>query len=93
MDNPLKYTLHRSDGLAKTSKAVLWIEWNEDGTFKEKHNEPAVGLSLLMSPFNMAFTWQTTPITELLEVTESVIKFKTKNSHYTLDIDESNDTQ
>jgi len=84
MDNPLKYTLHRSDGLVKTSKAVLWIEWNEDGTFKEKHNEPAVGLSLLMSPFNLTFMWQTTPITELLEVTESVVKFKTKNSDYTL---------
>ena len=89
----MMYTLIRTDDRkVKISKAVLWIEW-EDNKFKEKHYEPAVGRSLLMSPFNHSFTWMTTPITELVEVTESVIKFKTTNSEYTLEIDESNDTQ
>ena len=72
------------DGLTKESEKVMWIEFNEDGTFKEKHDKPAIGLSLLMSPFNMFFTWQTTPITEIVEEREDYIKFKTQNSNYEL---------
>ena len=74
------------DGLVNRSKEILWIEWNEDGRFKEKHNDIAVGRSLMMSPFNHFFTWQTTVVTEVLEISEdlSYIKFKTKNSTYEL---------
>ena len=74
------------DGLVNRSKEILWLEWNEDGRFKEKHNDIAVGRSLIMSPFNHFFTWQTTLVTEVLEVAEdlSYIKFKTKNSTYEL---------
>ena len=72
------------DGLTKQSSEVIWLEFNEDGTFKEKHDKPAIGLSLLMSPFNMFFTWQTTPITEIVEEREDYIKFKTLNSNYEL---------
>jgi len=46
--------------------------------------EPAVGLSLIMSPFNQFFTWQTTPITEIVEEQDDYIKFKTQNSVYRL---------
>ena len=72
------------DGLTKQSSEVIWLEFNEDGTFKEKHDKPAIGLSLLMSPFNMFFTWQTTPITAIVEGREDYIKFKTLNSNYEL---------
>jgi hypothetical protein len=74
------------DGLVNRSKEILWIEWNEDGRFKEKHNDIAVGRSLMMSPFNHFFTWQTTTIKEILDSTEdlSYIKFKTGNSIYEL---------
>ena len=82
------YTLERSDGLIKKSKAIMWIEWGDDLRFKDKHDEPEVGRSLLMSPFNAHFTWQTTKITELVEVSDTVIKFKTENSDYTLKIGE-----
>lgn len=72
----------------KESDAVIWLEFNDDGTFKEKFNEPKVGRSLLMSPFNDFFTWQTTPIIEIIEETingdTKVIKFKTQNSIYKL---------
>ena len=78
------YKLKRSDGLTKISKEVMWIEWNEDKSFKAKHTEPAVGRSLLMSPFGPTFTWQTTKITELVEVTDELVKFKTENSDYEL---------
>jgi hypothetical protein len=74
------------DGLTKHSVDILWIEWNEDGTFKAKHNEFAVGRSLLMSPFNQFFTWQTTPITKILAATTDslYVQFETENSEYVL---------
>jgi hypothetical protein len=78
--------VREGDGLNKKSKAILWLEWNEDGRFKEKHDDIAIGRSLIMSPFNHFFTWQTTVVTEVLEVAEdlSYIKFKTRNSIYEL---------
>jgi hypothetical protein len=72
------------DGLTKQSNAITWFEWNDEGRFKSKHEEPAIGRSLIMSPFNEYFTWQTTTITEIVEQTDSYIKFKTKNSNYEL---------
>lgn len=74
------------DGLTKRSNDVIWLEWNEEGRFKEEHKEPAIGRSLLMSPFNDFFTWQTTSITEIVDLSEdtSYIKFKTRNSNYEL---------
>ena len=72
------------DGLTKQSVSVIWIEWDDMGRFKEKHNEPAIDRSLLMSPFNDFFTWQTTAVTEIIEHTTDLIVFKTQNSNYTL---------
>jgi hypothetical protein len=74
------------DGLTKHSVDILWIEFNEDGTFKAKHSDFAIGRSLLMSPFTQFFTWQTTSITKILAATadSSYIKFETKNSEYEL---------
>ena len=72
------------DNLTKKSEKIIWLEFNENGTFKSKHDEPAIGRSLLMSPFNQFFTWQTTPIKEIIELNSDVMKFKTENSVYTL---------
>ena len=74
------------DGITFHSVDILWIEWNENGTFKAKHEDFAVGRSLLMSPFNQFFTWQTTPITKIIAATadSSYVKFETKNSEYEL---------
>jgi len=74
------------DGLVNESKAIKWLEWNEEGRYKADHSEPAVGYSLLMSPFNHYFTWQTTAVTEIVEQKEdgSYLKFKTRNSVYEL---------
>ena len=80
-----KYRLIRErDKLVKESAKVLWLEWNEGGTFKDKHDLPSIGRSLIMSPFNDFFTWQTTDITEIVEQRDDYIKFKTKNSNYEL---------
>ena len=72
------------DGLTKQSKEVKWIEWNDEGRYKADHQEPAIGRSLIMSPFNQFFTWQTTSVTEIVEHRDDYIKFKTQNSNYEL---------
>ena len=85
IENEFNWKLVRErDGLTKQSKEVMWIEFNDEGRFKSKHDEPAVGRSLMMSPFNDYFTWQTTDVTEIVEQREDYIKFKTGNSNYEL---------
>jgi hypothetical protein len=80
-----KYRLIREhDKLIKESARILWLEWKEDGSFKDKFDIPSIGRSLLMSPFNQFFTWQTTTVTEILEEKEGYLKFKTENSIYEL---------
>ena len=81
----MKYKLIReSDGLIKQSEDIKWIEFNENGSFLADHKDITVGRSLLMSPFSISFTWQTTLVTEVLEKREDYIKFRTKNSVYEL---------
>lgn len=72
------------DGLTKKSNDIVWIEWNEDGRFKEQHKQVDINRSLIMSPFSQAFTWQTTGVTKIIEEREDYIKFETKNSVYEL---------
>ena len=80
-----KYRLVRErDKLVKESARILWLEWNDDGTFKDRFETPGIGRSLIMSPFNDYFTWQTTVITEIIEQKDNYIKFKTENSIYKL---------
>ena len=72
------------DNLTKYSNDVMWVEFNEDRAFKAKHKSIGVGHSLIMSPFTREFTWQTTVVTEIAEDTDTQLKFKTKNSNYSL---------
>ena len=85
IENEFNWKLVRErDGLTNQSKDIKWLEWNEDGSFKEQFEEVTIGRSLLMSPFNQSFTWQTTNVTEIVEQREDYIKFKTENSNYEL---------
>ena len=85
IENEFNWKLVRErDGLTNQSKEVMWVEWNQENKFKARHDKPAIGYSLIMSPLNQFFTWQTTPITEVLEKRENFLKFKTKNSVYEL---------
>ena len=77
-------SVRERDGLINQSKDIKWLEWNEEGKVREDHTKPAVGRSLLMSPFNDFFTWMTTDVTEIVEEREDYIKFKTRNSNYEL---------
>jgi hypothetical protein len=76
--------IRKSDGLVNVSKDVTWLEFDDGGKFKERFDEPAIGRSLLMSPFNAFFSWQTTGITKIVRKTKHTITFKTKNSEYKL---------
>mgnify|MGYP003647032687 CR=1 FL=1 len=74
IDNQFNWKLVRErDGLTKQSKG-----------YKSDFQEPTIGRSLLMSPLNHYFTWQTTNITEIVEHREGYVKFKTGNSTYEL---------
>jgi hypothetical protein len=81
-----KYKLVRErDGLLNSGYQVGWIEWGEDGKYKQLHDEPAVGRSLIIDPASTPFfTWMTTTVTEILEQREDYLKFKTTNSIYEL---------
>jgi len=72
------------DGLTKQSKEIKWLEWDNEGRYKADYQEPAIGRSLIMSPFNDYFTWQTTDVIEIVEEREDYVKFKTQNSNYEL---------
>lgn len=85
LEEIFRYKLVRErDGLSNVGHKAGWIEWNEDGTFKELHDEPAVGRSLILDPQRMSYTWLTTTVTEILEQKENYIKFATTNSLYEL---------
>jgi len=78
------WVLKRSDGLVKKSEKIKWVNWNNDGTFKNESEIITINSSLLMSPFNQFYTWLTTPIIEIIS-NDGIIEFKTKNSNYTLE--------
>ena len=85
IENEFTWKLVRErDGLTKQSKEIKWLEWDNEGRYKADYQEPAIGRSLIMSPFNQFFTWQTTTITEIIEQREDYIKIKTQNSNYEL---------
>jgi len=85
IENEFNWKLVRErDGLTNQSKEVMWLEWNFEGRLKAKHTSPDIGRSLIMSPFNDFFTWQTTVVTEIMEQRDDYVKFKTTNSVYEL---------
>ena len=76
------YILTRLDDEKQIAASVVkFIEWNEDGTGKSSHDEPAVGRSIIIDPMiGGNYKWMTSVITEII----SEDTFKTKNSTYKL---------
>ena len=79
------YKLTRIDGLTKESKRIKWVEFDENGKFSKEHSSPAIGRSLIMSPFSISYTWMTTLIKGILEEGRDFVRFKTENSEYYLE--------
>ncbi len=79
-----KYKLVRSrDNLTVTGQKALWLEWNENGTFKQEHKEPKIGTSLVIDPHYGTYTWLTTRMLSHTEEDGAII-FNTENSTYKL---------
>ena len=76
--------IRERDKLTLTSRAIIWIEWNDDKTFSGQFEDIKLNRSLIMSPFSADYTWQTTVVTEIIEQREDYFKFKTNNSTYEL---------
>ncbi len=80
---PYKLVRER-DGLTHYGREMGWIEWGYNGRFSELHKEPKIGLSCILDPHRISFTWLTTSVTEIVEQREDYIKFNTRNSVYEL---------
>jgi len=79
------YLKREEDNKLIAGLSYKFVEWNENGTGKDLHDEPKEGYSFIMDPNPIDFTWLTTQITEILTDDEKLLKFKTKNSTYTLE--------
>ena len=78
------YELTKKDepSFFKSSSRVKWMDFEEG--LDSWYTLPETGRSLLMSPFDLYFTWLTTPVLEYEIVDWNVTEFKTKNSNYIL---------
>jgi hypothetical protein len=81
------YRLTRlNDNHVVEADRIRWVEFGEDNKIKDWFHNITLGRSLLMSPFNAFFTWQTTPVVEIIENNYFWgAHFKTINSEYKLE--------
>ena len=86
----MKYSLRRtSDNEGSEGRHSDAIRRNEDGTFKMTESiRPTVGCSMMVA-WGLSTHWLTTEVTEILEDTPDMVRFKTKNSEYIWKIIES----
>ena len=87
----LLITLVKSNGETHYGKQVRFVEWESKelgSRYKQIHDEPQVGFSVIVDPQYLQFTWLTTPIVEIEDDTIDVgircITFKTEKSSYKL---------
>lgn len=84
--DPHKYILTRTrDNKVIKGHSILYVEWDEMGHFKEKHDSPGNGRSLVVDFNGGNFRWMTTQIKEILEVSDNLVRFVTLNSEYILE--------
>ena len=65
------------------SQEMRWVERDKDGNVVGTHKDnPKVGYTLAIDPYDNQF--QTQPITEIIDLTDKIIHFKTKDEEYKL---------
>ena len=86
----MRYSLRRvGDGAGSNGKHSNSIEIHQpEGPNKIISDRPVVGCSMVVMD-GLSTWWQTTEITEILEDTPDMVKFKTLNSEYIWKIIES----
>jgi hypothetical protein len=75
------YKIVREDGLTKYGNNLKWIEWNENDTFKQTHDDIGIGRGLIVDFFMGNFEWMTTQVQSYTK-DDNIITFNTKNSTY-----------
>lgn len=89
LQKKFKYTLRNVDkDFVKSGNNYCFVEWADEGTFKKRYDKPTLNCSLLFDLADFSYGWLTTPITEIIEQTDKLIRFKTENSEYELIIHE-----
>lgn len=87
MSTNRKYKLVRDDGKTMYSSDIKWIDWNESGTIKKMHPNPAIHRSLIMyegDKLTKYYNWLTTTITDIKVKRKDFIEFTTENNNYKL---------
>lgn len=80
-----KYVLVRdNDNKIIRGNDIKWISWKDNGTFEKELQDVEIGSSLVIDFFYGNYTWLTTSVNSILEHRNNFIKFKTKNSIYSL---------
>jgi hypothetical protein len=76
----------KKDGKVLIGEEAKWVEWDDNGKFKEFHDEPSVGRSCILDPKRGPyFTWMTTCVTGFNISEGGDVTFTTKNSEYILE--------
>lgn len=77
-----KYKVTRiEDGKTFEVNIYKFLTFSEDGRGKELIDNPKVGSSLMLPPFNVFHQWMTSVITEVIDN----YNFKTENSTYKIE--------
>lgn len=79
-----KYKLVRkSDNLTKEGNEVTFIAWKSNGTFQSLAASPMVGTSVALDlEYGVGSTHITDQITKILEISEGLLRFETKDGVY-----------
>ena len=71
-----------------TSKEVKWVERDMEGKILKIHNnDPQIGFTLFLNPYNPDLTFFTNPIIEIIESSPTSIHFLTEDGEYKLFLD------
>lgn len=69
----------------RITKDIRWVERYPDGKIKKVHlDKQKIGFTLIISPYEPNLTYQTKPITKIIEKTKTLIYFQTEDCEYKL---------
>ena len=73
--------IRQRDNLTKEG-TIEFVEFDKNNRGKDIHMSPKVGYACIVNRTLLSYHWMTSIITEVISQTE----FKTKNSHYKIEI-------
>jgi hypothetical protein len=85
-----KYKIIRErDGLVFYCNHLIWLEvFPTTGAFKARHRDIAIGRILVLNP-DWAYQRFESPVLEILENTDKLIRYKTDVDTYSIEINEN----